>query len=250
LPTNIGANYGLNVELANDAADAGLARLSQLDSCTVSDALDSLGLGGVLTGITPCWSGARTCGRAVTMELAAGPSPAGAPKVHLGVHAISASPPGGVIVIANGGRTAMGSWGGLLSLGAQAAGVAGVVTDGACRDVDEARELAFPVFARATTARTARGRVHEVSCGKPIEIAGVAVRSGDLVLADGSAVVVVSADSAAQVLDLAESIATREAEMAGRIRAGVPIADVLGPQYEQMTVRPRRRSADEPTQDV
>jgi 4-hydroxy-4-methyl-2-oxoglutarate aldolase len=253
LQSNIGANYGRSVELDDYAPDTGLARLGRLDTCTVSDALDSLGLDGVLTGITPCWPGARVCGRVVTMELAVGPSPTGAPQVHLGVHAISASRPGDVIVIANGGRTAMGSWGGLLSLGAQAAGVAGVVTDGACRDVDEARELGFPVFARAATARTARGRVHEVCCGLPIEIAGVTVRAGDLVLADGSAVLVVSADSAAQVLDLAESIAAREAEMAGRIRAGIPIADVLGPQYEQMTVRrqnPQKRTADEPTQDV
>ena len=109
------------------------------------------------------------------------------------------------------------------------------------------------MFARAATARTARGRVHEISCGQPIEIAGVTVRAGDLVLADGSAVLVVSAGSAAQVLDLAESIAAREAEMAGRIRAGIPIADVLGPQYEQMTVRrqnPQKRTADEPAQDV
>jgi len=213
---------------------AWVERLGRLDSCVASDALDALGLDGVLTGIAPRWEGARAFGRAVTMELAEGPTPAGLPMVHLGVQAITRCGPRDVIVIGNSGRVGMGSWGGLLSVGALAQGVSGVITDGACRDVDEARDLRFPVFARGTTARTARGRVHEVSCGDPILIGSVTVRTGDLVLADGSAVVVITADKADEVLTKAEEIMTKETAMADEIRAGASLATVLGVGYENM----------------
>jgi hypothetical protein len=53
--------------------------------------------------------------------------------------------------------------------------VAGVVIDGACRDVDEARELGFPVFARGGAARTARARVYEVSFGELVNLNGMRI---------------------------------------------------------------------------
>jgi regulator of RNase E activity RraA len=222
--------------VSDAGADRDVERLRALDTCVVSDALDALGRDGVLPGIAPTWEGARTVGRAVTMQLAAGPAPEDQPKIHLGVRAIMSARPGDVIVVANEGRTGMGSWGGLLSVAAQERGVAGVVSDGACRDVDEARELRFPVFARGAAARTARGRVHEQSSGEPIRIGPVAVRPGDLVLADGTAVVVIAADEADEVLTKAEEIATRESAMVEEIRAGVSLPSVLGVRYEDMLV--------------
>jgi regulator of RNase E activity RraA len=200
----------------------------------VSDALDALGLDGAVQGLTPRWEGARAVGRAITMQLALGPAPEDQPKVHLGVRAIANARPGDVIVVANEGRVGMGSWGGLLSIGAIARGIAGVVTDGACRDVDEARELGFPVFARGSAARTARGRVHEQSCGRPVLIDSVPVRTGDLVLADGTGVVVIAAEHADEVLGKAEEIAARERAMIEEIRAGATLSEVLGVRYEDM----------------
>jgi 4-hydroxy-4-methyl-2-oxoglutarate aldolase len=108
------------------------------------------------------------------------------------------------------------------------------VSDGACRDVDEARELQFPVFSRVAAARTARGRVHEQSCGEPVRIRSLMIRSGDLVLADGTAAVVIAAGQAARVLDQAEQIAARESVMADEIRGGADLRDVLGIRYEGM----------------
>jgi 4-hydroxy-4-methyl-2-oxoglutarate aldolase len=220
--------------MVDDAVDTEVDRLRALDTCTVSDALDALGLEGVIEGITPRWEGARAAGRAVTMQLAEGSAPDGQPKVHLGVRAILSAAPGDVIVVANAGRLGMGSWGGLLSVAARQRGIAGVVTDGACRDVDEARELGFPVFARAGAARTARGRVHERSCNEPVQIGSLTVRAGDLVLADGTAVVIIPTDQAAAVLDQAEQIAARESAMADEIRSGADLPGVLGIRYEDM----------------
>jgi 4-hydroxy-4-methyl-2-oxoglutarate aldolase len=220
--------------MTEGVADPEVERLRALDTCAISDALDALGLDGVITGITPRWEGARAAGRAVTMQLAEGKAPEDQPKVHLGVRAILAASPGDVIVVGNDGRVDMGSWGGLLSVAASQRGVAGVITDGACRDVDEAREMRFPVFARASAARTARGRIHEQSCNEPVRIGSLTVHSGDLVLADGTAVVVLPAAQASSVLDQAEEIAARESAMAHEIRSGANLLDVLGIRYEDM----------------
>jgi len=128
----------------------------------------------------------------------------------------------------------MGSWGGLLAMAASLRGVAGVVADGACRDVDEAREMGFAVFARAGAVRTARGRVHEQSCGEPVSLSGITVHPGDVIVADGSGVVVVPAADAERVTERAEFIARREAAMQDSLRAGAPVSEVLGASYEHL----------------
>jgi regulator of RNase E activity RraA len=74
---------------------------------------------------------------------------------------------GDVVVVANGGRTDVSGWGGLLSLGCVERGLAGAVVDGACRDVAEAQADGLPVFARGTSPRTARGRLRQKSAGSP-----------------------------------------------------------------------------------
>jgi 4-hydroxy-4-methyl-2-oxoglutarate aldolase len=219
---------------SGDGASDLAARLAALDACAVSDAMDSLGLSGVLPGLVPVWEGARLVGRAMPMQLREGPAPAGAPPVHLGARAIDRSGPGDVVVVANEGRTGMGAWGGLLSRAAARNRIAGVVIDGACRDVDEARDLRFPVHARGGVVATARGRVHEASVGEPVEINGVTIRAGDLVIADGSGVVVVSAGRADEVVRKAERIAAREALMIADLEAGQAAGEVLGTDYEAM----------------
>jgi 4-hydroxy-4-methyl-2-oxoglutarate aldolase len=179
------------------------SRLARLDSCAVSDALDALGLSGATVGIGPLWGNPKVAGRVVTVRLvearggpppghseapppgqseASSPGQSEAPSPgprrhlrHLGTAAIEAARPGDVIVIEHGGPAEAAGWGGILSLAAQAAQVAGVVVDGACRDVDEARELGFPLFARRATAMTARGRLREESFGEPITVGGVRV---------------------------------------------------------------------------
>jgi regulator of RNase E activity RraA len=227
-------------ERMSQAAVDGIAdlveRLSGVDVCSVSDALDALGMDGVVPGIGPMWEGARVVGRAITVQLAEWPPPEDEP-VHLGVRAIVASEPGDVIVVANAGRTGMGAWGGLLSTAARQRGVAGVVMDGACRDVDEAREMGFPAFARAPVARTARGRVFEQSCGEAVRLGDVEVCTGDIVMADGSGVVVLAAGSAAAVVRKAEELVGREARMRADLLAGAAPEQVLAGGYQKMLSR-------------
>ena len=216
-----------------DSADAFLARLRRLDCCALSDALDRLKLGGVVSHVPQQSGQGRIAGRAVTVKLGAGDSPAGPPR-HLGTAAVEAADCDCVIVIEQRSGIEAGSWGGLLTLGAKLRGVPGVVCDGPVRDIDEARGLGFPIFSRALTAKTARGRIVELGTNVPVIFETVNVAPGDYVIADGSAVIFISAADIARVLDAAESIAGKEAVMADALRAGEPIGRVMAGNYENM----------------
>ena len=216
--------------------DSFAQRLSKLDSCAVSDALDKLGLTGCVTGIVPLSSTRKIAGRVHTVKLVAkdkAPKPSGPPR-HLGCTAIEAASPGDLIVVEQRSGIDCGSWGGILSLGAKMRGVAGVIADGPVRDVDEAREMDFPVFGRCATARTARGRIAEQATDVPVAIGGVTVQRGDYAIADSSAVVFIAASEIERVLESAEMISAREHAMAQALREGRPIGEVMGANYEHM----------------
>ena len=116
---------------------------------------------------------------------------------------------------------------GILSVGASVRSIRGVVTDGACRDVAQARELGFPVFARAQVPVTARGRLRQRSSGEPVRLGEVTVEQGDLVMADEGGVVVVPRGRALEVLSAAQAIGAREAQIEAEVRAGVPLPQVM-----------------------
>lgn len=208
------------------AREAIIERLAKLDTCAVSDALDSLGLKGATWGVRPLWPCPRIVGRAVTMKI----KPVGlqqSTQHHLGTAAVEAAKPGDIIVIDNGGKLEFSTWGGLLSLSAKLKGVSGVVIDGASRDVDEARDLEFPVYARGAVPMTARGRVMQESFNQEIQFAGVQVHPGDLVIADGSGVVIIPKEREEDVVTAAEAIYQKEQEMAEGIRQGYSGREVL-----------------------
>jgi len=122
----------------------------------------------------------------------------------------------------------------LLSAAAHRAGVAGVVVDGACRDVDEAADVGFPVFARSATPVSARGRTVEEATDVPVTVGDVTVETGDLVVADRSGVVFIPGGSADEVLAAAERIVGRERSMLGQLAEGATVAAVLDHRYESM----------------
>jgi regulator of RNase E activity RraA len=216
--------------------DEFLQRLRKLDACAVSDAVDSLKLAGVVSGIPQQSGETRIAGRAVTVKLGAGSAQAGPPR-HLGTAAVEAAGPDNVIVIEQRSGIEAASWGGLLTLGAKLRGVAGVVCDGPVRDIDEARAQGFPIFARGLTARTARGRIVELGTNVPVTFESVTIAPGDYVIADRSAVIFVSAADIARVLEAAERIAAKEAGIAERLRKGEPITEAMAGNYETMLTR-------------
>ena len=212
------------------------ARLDVLDTGILSDALDRLGLRGATHGMRPVWPCGRIVGRATTMKtVAAGRTQA---QSHLGVNAITAAEPGGVIVIDSNGRTDVSSWGDILSTAAKLKGLSGVVVDGACRDVDGNQAAGFPVYARGAVPYTARGRIVEESTNQPVQCGGVQVFPGDVVVGDGSGVVFIPADRLDDVLTAAEDLYRQEQAMLLQLRQGIPIAEVdRNADYESMLKR-------------
>ncbi|HWL47661.1 MAG TPA: RraA family protein, partial [Sphingomonadaceae bacterium] len=190
------------------------------------------------TGLTATLPGRRIAGQCRTVKLAAGNAPPGAPVRHLGASAIDASAEGEIIVVEQATGRDAGCWGGILSRGAQIKGIAGVIAEGPVRDVDEAREIGFPIFCRAFTAFTARARVHEAATDVPVTVGGVTVDPGMIAVADSSAVVFIPEDRAEDVLTAVTRIARREAEMIRRLEAGERAGDVLGANYEHLLRRP------------
>ena len=210
-----------------------VSRLSRLDTCAVSDALDKLGLAGAVTGIHRFSTDRRIAGRVQTVTLALAGGTSGPPR-HLCTQAIERAAPGDLIVVEQRTGVDAAAWGGNLSLGAQVRGVAGVIVDGPVRDIDDSRRLDFPVFARGRTARTARGRIVEVATNEPITVADICVSPGDYAIADGSAVVFVARVEIQRVVETAESIMQKEEAVAAAIREGRPISQVMGASYEHM----------------
>jgi regulator of RNase E activity RraA len=209
------------------------ARLGRLDTCGVSDALDRLSLQGAVQGLRPMWPCPRIAGRVITVRLRRAEPGEHSPR-HLGTAAIEVGGPGSVIVIEHHDREDAAGWGGILSLAARVKGIEGVIVDGTCRDVDDSRDAGFPVYARAATPVTARGRIVEASMAEPIRVGDVVVQSGDYVIADWSGVVFVSGARAEEIIATAESLAAREAQMADAVRAGRSVVEVMGANYESM----------------
>jgi 4-hydroxy-4-methyl-2-oxoglutarate aldolase len=209
-----------------------LNRLANLDACAVSDALDKLGLPGAVAGITRLTTLRRITGRVHTVRME---KDDGTPSTrHLGTTAIEASAPGDVIVMEQRTGIDAACWGGNLSFGAKLRQIGGVIVDGPVRDIDEAREYEFPVFARDVTTRTARGRIREGATDVPITLGDVTVFPGDFVVADGSGVVFIAQSEVARVVETAEAIVAKERAMVAALKEGTSISTVMGQNYESM----------------
>ena len=219
--------------------DSFAVRLARLDACAISDALDQLGLPGSVTGLVPLATRGRISGAVITVKLAPGKPLEGAPARHLCTTAIDRAERGQVIVVEQRTGIECAGWGGILSNAARLKGVAGVIVEGLARDVDEAAEIGFAVYARGATARTARGRIHEAATGEPIEVGGTTVSTCDWVVADGSGTAFIPAARIAEVLAAAELIALREAAMTKAVLRGQPVSAVMGGDYEQMLENPK-----------
>jgi 3-hexulose-6-phosphate synthase/6-phospho-3-hexuloisomerase len=141
------------------------------------------------------------------------------------VEAIDKAKTGDVIVVdACGGE--IGVWGELASWSCKTKGVAGVVIDGAARDIDAIIDMEFPCFSRYVTSNAGEpkgygGIGHEIVCG------GVPVRTGDWIIGDESGVVVVQQENAVEVANRALDVLERENRVREEIKKGGTLSSVL-----------------------
>jgi regulator of RNase E activity RraA len=213
--------------------DTNLDRAARLDTTSISDALDRLGIAGQCLNIKPLDHRFRLTGRAYTILY----GPAGTPPGTVGDY-IDDVEPGGVVVLDNGGRENATVWGDILTWVAHKRGVAGTVIDGACRDTHLARELGYPIYSRSYSMRTGKDRVQVEAINGPVNIGDARVNAGDLLRGDADGVLVIPRAHEDAVLTAAEEIDAIEQQIRAAIDSGRTLAAArrqLG--YHQLQTR-------------
>lgn len=184
--------------------DPVLDRYRHVTTAMVSDALFRLGTkrGTMDAGIKPVVPDVQLVGPAFTVKTYPG-------ATHGSGLALKEAAPGDVIVIDGEGFDRSILWGGIFSAQAVKKGIAGTVIDGAVRDIDDVRELRYPLFARHVCPR-AGSFDQQAEAGIPITCGGTTVNPGDLVRGDNMGVVVVPQDGIEETLAKAEEIRAKE----------------------------------------
>ena len=190
-------------------------------AASVSDAVEIVtGKNGTMRSDMKLMAGTNMVGRADTSL--ARPAPAEQATASLSVkhsvEIIDEAKPGEVGVIVMEGTLDIAAMGNLMATAAVERGMAGMVLDGAIRDMWDIRRMGLTVYARAKSPRTAVGHYATVAKNVAVECAGVTVRPGDIIVADEDGVVVVPQERAADVLKEAQSIDARESGMYPFIR--------------------------------
>ena len=215
------------------SSDANLARAALLDTATLSDALDRLGIIGQCHKIRPCSTTFGLVGRAFTVLYGPAASPAGTVGDYIDDVA-----PGSVIVLDNGGRDDVTVWGDILTEIAQRRGLAGTVIDGTNRDVSLCLGLDYPVYSRHTWMRTGKDRVQVEGVNVPVTIGNVRVAPGDLLKGDADGVLVLPQAHEHAVLAAAEEIHTAEEHIRATVRSGLRLDEARQRfRYHQLQAR-------------
>ena len=135
--------------------------------------------------------------------------------------------PGEVLVVDAGGSRDFGHFGDLLATCCQYRGCVGVVIDGSVRDTVELHKMGFPVFCTGTNpTRSSRSDPGEINV--EVEVGGVSVVPGDIVVADEDGVVVIPADAGGRLARAAAEVERKEEEMRAQILQGRSTYELFG----------------------
>ena len=215
--------------------DTNVARAAKLETATLSDALDKLGIAGQCLGIKPLDHRFRLAGRAFTLAYA----PVGNPLGTVGDF-IDDVPEGHVVVIDNGGRADATVWGDILTFTANKRGLGGTVIDGACRDTHLALDLGYPMYSRSYSMRTGKDRVQLEATQVIVTIGEARVCPGDILRGDSDGVIAIPHDREDEVLDAAEAIDAAEMRIRDAIASGMRLDEAR--QQQQYHVLQRREA--------
>ena len=203
------------------AGDPLIAGFKSTYAASVSDAVEIVtGKNGTMRSDMKLMAGTNMVGRAVTSLARPATAEQATPTLAVkhSVEIIDEARPGEVGVIVMEGSLDIAAMGNLMATAAVERGMAGMVLDGAIRDLWDVRRMGLTVYARSKSPRTAVGHYATVAKNVPVECAGVTVRPGDIIVADEDGVVVVPQDRAADVLKRAQAIDQQESGMFPFIR--------------------------------
>jgi len=170
--------------------------------------------------VRPVWVGARIAAPAYPVRCT--------PGDNLGIHvAVTRAPAGSVIVADMGGAREFGYWGEVLTTGAQARGIVGLVIDGGVRDCDALAAHAFPVFSTGL-ALTGASKERPGAVEQPVTVGDVVVEPGDWIVGDVDGVIVVPGAALDDVLTAGRARADKEAALFQALRAGSTTVEQFG----------------------
>ena len=192
----------------------------KLDSTSISDALDRLGIPGGLSGIKPVTPGVVMCGQAFTVRYV----PCGEVKGTVGDF-LDDVEPGQVCVLDNGGRDYCTVWGDIMAMAASMKEIAGTLIYGVCRDVKDVRAIRYPIFTMGYYMVTGKDRVEVAAVNEPVSVAGIKVCPGDLIFGDETGALAVPFDRAEQVLAIAREIEEKEERIRQALKEGIPLRE-------------------------
>ncbi len=192
-------------------------RLDGFDPATLYEAAGRVGM--VDPAVRPAWPGARLCGVVMTVECP--------PGDNLMLHqAVAAAEPGTVIVARLGGYLQTGAWGEILTVAAQARGVAGLAVDGAVRDIEAIKQRQFPVFSRGLAIGACTKERFGI-LNEPILFGGVPVRPGDIIFGDSDGLMILEQGRLEEVVEAATSRQRKEELMIEQLQAGKTTLELL-----------------------
>ena len=188
---------------------------SMVSTPNISDAMHKQG---ALQDIRPVKFGFRMVGRALTVRTIDG-------DWAKPVEAIEKADKGEVIVVdVNGGKTAI--WGELASWSAKLKGLAGVVIDGAVRDLDDIVKMDFPIFCKYITSNAGEPKGFG-EIGAEIKCGGQNVKNGDWIVGDDSGVVVIPQEIAQEIANRSLDVKENENRIREEIKSGGSLGSVL-----------------------
>ena len=186
-------------------------------TAALSDAMDK---SGAMDHSMRCMSGnARMAGEAFTVRIHTA-------DILMVAQALSECGKGDVLVIDGRGELNTALWGELTTLAAHRKGLAGVVIDGAVRDIAAIRRSPLPVFARAVVPN-AGGAEYLGELNVPVQCGGQVIHPRDWVVGDDDGVVVVPAAQVSHVQERAKQIVQAEKELEQKIRKGADLGRLL-----------------------
>ena len=170
--------------------------------------------------VHPVWKEATVAGPAYTAKCPAGDN--------LAIHvAVATAPPGSVLAIEIGPGDPYGYWGEVLTTGALARDIAGLVIDGGVRDLASLERLGFAVFASTISLRGAQ-KVGPGRVGSRVRVGDVDVAPGDWLVGDADGVTAIAAERLADVAAAGQARADKEQDLFRELRAGRTTVELLG----------------------
>jgi 4-hydroxy-4-methyl-2-oxoglutarate aldolase len=203
-----------------------LAAFGEASPAQIADAMSRMGA--MDAGLKPVWKSPRIIGSALTVWCHTGDN--------LMVHkALSLAAPGDILVWNTQGNTVNSGFGELLATSAVKIGVRGVIVDGTVRDADAIEALRLPVYSRGLSPNSCN-KDGPGEVGAIIACGGVAVRPGDVVVADCDGITVVPLDDAEEVARLALDQVQRERKRLAEIAKGVLVRPEIDETLRRLKV--------------